>query len=151
MFMRLLFFMPSLRAGVFLPKRWKVSFQLSGSDAFCQKYIIFCRAKRYSVASLLTNLSTPARNKESSRICLCGCFLYALGEGGSFPPETLKSSFSTVREWRVLPKIYNFFRAKRYSIACSLQISNMFFSANRVTSSKQSLFFSDFFDVNIYR
>lgn len=25
-------------------------------------------------------------------------FLYALGEGGSFPPETLKKFFSTVRE-----------------------------------------------------
>lgn len=69
MFMRLLFFMPSLRAGVFLPEHWKISFQLSGSDAFCQKYIIFCRAKRYSVAPLLTNLSTPAKQKEQASAC----------------------------------------------------------------------------------
>ena len=55
--------------GSFPPETLKISFQLSGSDAFRQIYKIFCRAKRYSVAPLLTNLSTPAKQKEQASAC----------------------------------------------------------------------------------
>ena len=113
MFMRLFFFMPSLRAGVFLPDRWKFSFQLSGSDAFCQTYLHFLSSKTLFRRLLLTNLSTPAKwIRKAVAYVYAAIFLYALVEGGSFLPGTLKIFFSTVREWRVLPNIYTLLSSK---------------------------------------
>ena len=56
------------------------------------------RLRTLTPSSGSSNLSTPARNKENSRTFSTAVFLYALVEGGSFPPGTLKIFFSTVRE-----------------------------------------------------
>ena len=57
------------------------------------------RLRTLTPSSGSSNLSTPAKRiKKAVAYVYATAFLYALGEGGSFPPETLKNFFSTVRE-----------------------------------------------------
>ena len=76
-----------------------------------------------SVIREFKSLHPSQMNKENSRICLCGCFLYALGEGGSFPPGSLKNFFQLSGSDAFCQTYLHFCRAKRYSVAYSLQIS----------------------------
>ena len=82
------------------------------------------RLRTLTPSSGSSNLSTPAKNKENSRICLCGCFSLCPRWGREFSSRIVENFlFNCPGVTRFAKHIYTFCRAKRYSVACSLQIS----------------------------